>query len=118
LTLVFTDFGWFVKQGRLRSCHTLPLPPQEWLNALHRHTGGPPDKARSCTRDDEKGIATWTAAIKEHVNQNSFQNIEAVTWNANSFFKRLRTRGFADLLQDNPDLDIIHLTELRSALTL
>ena len=96
----------------------IPLPLQEWLQALQQHADhdGAPDKVKSSVRDESKGVATWKSKPHPAHASRDVDHINAVTWNANSFFKRLRTKGFAELLKDHPDLDIIHLTELRSAL--
>lgn len=96
----------------------LPLPAAEWLNAMkHEHDISIAAPARHASTNIDKGVAIW---MPHHNTLPAIEpklgDIQFVTWNANSFFKRLRDGNFATMLLDHPDLEVIHITELRKAI--
>ena len=83
---------------------SLPLTPEEWLSALTNYTSSP----YHCRRDDVHGVEEWLAPSK----LKSGSPTKMVAWNANSFFKRLRTGDFAELVGAHSP-DVIQVSELK-----
>ena len=98
----------------------LPLPASDWLDAMrHQHENALLATSDTDSIDAAKGIAAWMPALGSAPDSTTPPHVgglRAVTWNANSFFKRLRGGRFAAMLIDYPDLDVIHITELRKAI--
>ena len=89
----------------------LPFTDNQWIKMMSRRLD--PAKATPDTPDDpDNGTAHWTMG---HGPYKEKADTTAISWNANSFFKRYRAGDAARILEDDT-IDTVHITELRKAI--
>jgi exonuclease III len=89
----------------------LPLTDYQWLMDMKRNDI--PLITSRDSMDPKNGTAQWI--MDEPPGRPKFDYTH-MSWNANSFMKRLRCGDLSEMLKQNMDIDIIHITELRTAI--
>ena len=111
---VQTAIDTWTAQGAARLSQ-LPLTDYQWLHKLELHGSSHDTEATANEQQSADGHAHWIMGEGPHTRKHTQKHI---SWNANSFMRRLHTGGFKTLLEANPDVDVIHIGELRHEMRL